>query len=162
MGKPHCDVIGEHGRCIWDAKYRITVTTAKDTWGMNVCEDCKDEELRHLRSYVQGVQKQAVLHSTCTPLYDGIARERARHEALFIDNSHVITWKEASMLIRRCRWTPLLCRERGIPFLAADRWREAIRIASMASLRTMTPAQFWERMRKLDPNRVAQVERNIF
>jgi hypothetical protein len=92
----------------------------------------------------------------------GLARERARHEALFIDNSHVITWKEASMLIRRCRWTPLLCTERGIPFLAANRWREVVRIASMANVRTMTPAQFWERLRKLDPNRVAQVERNSF
>src|SRR5258707_684643 len=92
----------------------------------------------------------------------GSQKERARLMALRNEHRRAITWKEASRIIRRMRWKPVIARERGIAFLAANMWGKERRIISVAQLRTMTPAQFWQRLRGLEPYRVAEVERNIF
>ena len=93
----------------------------------------------------------------------GATRERERLMHLRFVTDRPITWQEASTIIRRLRWKPYISNERGIAFLAADIWsKKRQRIVSVAQLRKMTPAQFWQRLRHLDPYRVAEVERNIF
>ena len=86
--------------------------------------------------------------------------ERVMHLRFVTDRS--ITWQEASTIIRRMRWTPVIARQRGIALLIANKWGKEQRIVSVAKLRTMTPSQFWQRLRHLDPYRVAEVERGTF
>lgn len=82
--------------------------------------------------------------------------------ALRYETTRPITWKEASAIIRRMRWKPSIGRSHGIAYLVADMWGKERRIVSVAQLRTMTPADFWQRLRHVDPYRVAEVERNIY
>jgi len=91
-----------------------------------------------------------------------IIRERERLFALRYVDSRPIRWKEASSLIRRLRWKPYVTRYKGIRIIAADKWGKEVRIAAVSSWQKMTPARFWHRLRKIDPYRVAEVERNIF
>ena len=91
-----------------------------------------------------------------------IIRERERLFALRYVDSRPIRWKEASSIIRRMRWKPSINVSRGISYLVANKWGTEQRIVSVKQLRTITPARFWHRLRKIDPYRVAEVERNIF
>jgi len=92
----------------------------------------------------------------------GARKEQRCLMALRTKHLRPITWKEASRIIRRMRWKPYICNQRGIAFLAANMWGKECRIVSVAQLRTMTPAQFWQRLRNINPYRVAAVERNTF
>ena len=91
-----------------------------------------------------------------------IIRERVRLLVLRYVNDRPIRWKETSSLIRRLRWKPYVTRYKGIRIIAADRWGKEVRIAAVSSWQKMTPAKFWHRLRKIDPYRIAEVERNIF
>lgn len=77
-------------------------------------------------------------------------------------DSRPVTWQEVSAIVRRLRWKPTISNQRGITYLAADRWGQEVRIASTKQLLTMTPAGLWYRLGKLDPYRVAEVKRNIW
>jgi hypothetical protein len=126
-----------------------------------VCEDCKDEERASLRGFAEVVYRQTILSETCVPLYGGIAHERARVKALFTENSRVITWKEVSTLIRCVWWDVDIARERGVAVLFINRYGRLERVAATSRLRTMTPAQFWQRLRQMDAERVAEAERKF-
>lgn len=89
-------------------------------------------------------------------------REQQCLLALRYETGRSITWKEASRIMRRLRWKPSIANQRSIAFLVASVWGKERHIVSVAQLRSMTPAQFWQRLRHLDPYRVAEVERNIF
>ncbi len=91
-----------------------------------------------------------------------IIRERERLFALRYVDSRPIRWKEASSIIRRLRWKPYVTRYKGVRIIAANRWGKEVRIAAVSSWQKMTPARFWHRLRKIDPYRVAEIERNIF
>lgn len=155
--KPRCGVFGEYGQCTQDATYHIMIKTDKSIWQRDVCEDHRDEERESLRGFAESVHRQTVLSETCVPLYGGIACEQARIKALFTEDSRPIAWKEVSTLVRYVWWEVDIARERGIAVL----YSEMQRIASVSRLRTMTPAQFWQMLRQMDPARVAEVERKL-
>jgi hypothetical protein len=92
----------------------------------------------------------------------GSQKERVRLMALRDEYARAITWKEASRIIRRMRWKPYISVSHGIAYLVANKWGSEQRIVSVKQLRSMTPAQFWQRLRHLDPYRVAEVERGTF
>ena|SRR2546430_1197144 len=77
-------------------------------------------------------------------------------------DDRLVTRDEIDRIMQRMRWRGYIDKKYGIAYFAADIWGKHKRLVSFKSLQTMTPAQFWARLRKLDPYRVAQVERHIF
>ncbi len=92
----------------------------------------------------------------------GAGREQQRLLSLRDETSRFIAWKEVSAIVRRMRWKPYIGNSHGIAYLVADIWKRERRIVSVKQLRSMTPAEFWQRLRHIDSYRVAEVERNIF
>jgi|SRR5579872_6939774 len=92
----------------------------------------------------------------------GHAREFQHLRSLKTEEARLITWREASMMLRRLRWKPFVARVNGKAVLMANVWSKEKRVASLSTFMQMTPADFWQRLRHMDAYRVAEVERNIF
>jgi hypothetical protein len=92
----------------------------------------------------------------------GQKQEMNRLFSLRFVSDRPIHWRETSAIIRHMRWKPSISVSRGIAYLVANKWGKEQRIASVKQLRTMTPVQFWQRLRNIDPYRVAEVERGTF
>lgn len=74
---------------------------------------------------------------------------------LALQKHRPVTWKEASRMLRYIDRRPSIVRYYGKAVLVGDFYGDPQRIVSMSTLQSMTPAQFWQRLRHVDYYRAA-------
>jgi hypothetical protein len=66
-----CQHVGDTGQCLQDATRDIRIRTSKSSWRFFVCDDCEEEEIEILRSYIDRVAREQITQDTNSPIEKG-------------------------------------------------------------------------------------------